>query len=172
MNFNRLLKQWLRRDDILAAAGTHWPTGQSGVPLSGLGPSSSFSYARQPGQSCKVAGGHRQDEAGSHPPDAATDSPGHAADGFSPAEDLPGPLAMLPGQRMALVPGFARRWRTIAPPGRGVASRRPAGDHGRSRRCHGPCQPRVSGAGWSLTNGCGSYPARRSAWPSAWVRSP
>jgi hypothetical protein len=53
------------------------------------------SWGLQSGQSCEVAGGHRQDEAGPHPFDAAIDGLGDAADGFCPAEGLVDPLSVL-----------------------------------------------------------------------------
>ena len=63
------------------------------------------SCRQQAGQSGEVVGGHRQDEAGPHPLDAAIDSLGHAADGFGPAEGLFDPLAVLDREGMAFVSG-------------------------------------------------------------------
>ena len=65
------------------------------------------SRPEQPGQPGEVAGGHRQDEAGTDPLDAAVDGLGEAADGLAPAERLLDPLAMLLGKGVALVPGRA-----------------------------------------------------------------
>ena len=62
---------------------------------------------QQPGQSGEVVSGHRQDEAGSHPLDAAIDGLSHATDGLGPAESLLDALAVFLGQGMALMPGGA-----------------------------------------------------------------
>jgi len=66
-----------------------------------------LSGTQQPGQSGEIVGGHCQDEAGSHPLDAAIDSLGHAADGFGPAEGLLVPFAMFQGQGVTFVAGDA-----------------------------------------------------------------
>lgn len=63
--------------------------------------------SRATGQSVEVARSHRQDEARSHPLDAATEGLGHAADGLGPAEGLLDPFPVLLGQGIALVPGGA-----------------------------------------------------------------
>jgi len=65
------------------------------------------SGAQQPGQPGKVVGGHRKNDAGSHPLNAAIDGLSHATDGFCPAESLFDPLAVFEGQGVALVPGGA-----------------------------------------------------------------
>ena len=63
------------------------------------------SCCQQPGQSGQVVGGHRQDEAGAHPLEAAIDGLGHAADGLGPAESLFDPFAVPDRQGVTLVSG-------------------------------------------------------------------
>ncbi len=55
----------------------------------------STSIRQQSGQSGQVIGGDRQNEAGSHPFDAAIDSLRHATDCLGPAEGLLDPLSVL-----------------------------------------------------------------------------
>ena len=65
------------------------------------------SRCEQPGQSDEVVGGHREDEAGPHPLDAAIDGQCHAADGLCSAGDLFDPFAVFLGQGVTFVARIA-----------------------------------------------------------------
>lgn len=69
------------------------------------------SIPQQSGQSGQVIGCHRQNEAGSHPFDAAIDGLCHATDGLGPAEGFFNPLSMLYRQGIALMSGSASVYR-------------------------------------------------------------
>ena len=73
-----------------------------------------MSCGEQPGQSGEVVGGHRQDEAGPHPFDAAIDGLRHTANGFGPAEGLFNPFAVLEWRDFCATCGVTQAWRRSA----------------------------------------------------------
>lgn len=62
---------------------------------------------QQAGQSGEVVGRHCQDEAGTHPFNAAIDGLGFSPNGLGSTERLFEPLAVLQGQGVTFVPGSA-----------------------------------------------------------------